>query len=357
MNWPAALRTKTRRVFALFALAELTLVTAVLFLTVAGVHSVLDSRSGIFVSQVGPSEPGWRAHVEPSSVTVIVEQYQGETVGVAFATHKQGVDGGYIALFSSRMKVGDSTFAELDPEAIADELSTTLRLRIDDVLVVDEATWPEVLGRETYEITNPDFVSADQSDGFEVGSVTLDGENTGRFIGLKDPNADPAVLLVRQALVWTALVDRPPENGHRLAAKLGQLSGGPVDVFPFPAGDSDPAFDDGNVEELLRRAVPFPAGAVPDHRVRVRIFDRTGSADLILIAAQLGAEGYEVVEMGNADVFDDGPSELFVPSTWIGPDSGELEEYVELPVQIEEANEPESVATIVIGNDFALLSA
>ncbi len=359
MNWPAVLQTKTRRVFALFALAELSLVLAIPFLAVAGVHAVLESRTGAFVQQVGPTEPGWRALVEPSSVVAIVERYEGQTTGVTLIVHEQGVQGGAIVVVPGNVTLGDTKIEDLPLEVVIPALSETLKLRIDQTGVVDETMWPEIVGTQTYTVDNTDLVDGGTGQSFTVGEVTLSGENVGDFIGSRESSADSTVLLSRRLTFWSAVIESPPASNHLVASVARSLTQGNVDIFEFPAQRDQKSLvlDEQNVPELVSRAVPFPAGAEPHHRIRLRVLDRTGDADLPAIASQLGAGGFEVVEMGNASEFDDGPSELLVPSQWTGPDPAALVEFVDVSSKVESVDMAESIATLIIGDDFSLVSA
>ncbi len=330
---------------------------AIPFLGIAGVRAVLDSRSGSFVEEVGPGEAGWVALVEPSSVTVVVEQYETRTTGVTLIVHRPGAVGGAVVVIPGNATVGDESVGDIAPEEVASVLAETLKLRIDESVFLDESTWPELLGETTYVVSNTDEAQTSSGETFAVGDVAVNGGNVAAFVGSTSESAELTVLMARRILLWSAMVDSPADSEHLVVVKISELAKGESEIFGYPVDQNKLVIDDQSAADLVGRVVPFPAGGEDHHRIRLRVLDRTGEADLATITSELAAAGFEIVEMGNAEEFGDGPSELVVPSEWTGPDVTILTEYVGVESVVEQVSQPESVATLLIGDDFSLISA
>jgi hypothetical protein len=106
-------------------------------------------------------------------------------------------------------------------------------------------------------------------------------------------------------------------------------------------------------EALVRELVPVPAGAQPGDRTQVRVIDRTGTADLSAVAAEVAATGLEVVEIGNAAEFDAGATSLVVPRGLDDPGLIELAAWTGAATVVDGEPDADPVVTLLIGSDFA----
>ena len=303
---------------ALFILLELGFLGAIPFLGYLGFQTLLETRTGTFVEELVPTDPGWQAIVDPSPVVGVVEMDQGRVTGVALiATPGETARGGAVMLFPGSLIVGEKSLESATPEDAIGALEAALRLRIPTTEILDEDRWAAVLGEKSYLVSNPDPVPGDEPGELlvEVGSVEVSSGKAAAFLGRVVAGGDPLARVVRRELLWTEVLSDPPEGVEDTLARLLQtVAAGPHEVTIVPYTDpTSPSLDSELMETLLRRLVPFPAGSIPGDRLKVRVMDRAGGADLDQIAAAVAANGFEVVALGNAPLFDDNPNQLQVP--------------------------------------------
>jgi len=346
---------------ALFVAAELTLAMSIPFLAIAGYHALLDSRAGRFVEQPNEHDPGWRALVDPSPLTAVVETDRGEITGIGLlAGTVSGGMGGTIILVPGAVLVdGEPLSARLPADAVA-ALSGALRLRVNAIEHVDTLRWSAILGDKTYEVANPDPVLDELGQPLlSVGPMLVGGDNAALFLGRTAPGADPVTLLFRRRLFWSALLADPPESqspdsADPLLAAIDAVVGSSARVVDLPLlGERDaPLLDLEATEALVRDVVAVPAGAHPGDRLQVRVIDRTGVADLTAIAAEVASTGSEVVEIGNAPEFDGGLTHLVVPNGLDDPGIGELALLTGATTVQDDDVDVDAVVTLLIGADF-----
>lgn len=338
----------------LFTGAELILTMAVPFLAVGGYHALLQSRAGTFVQEVAADEPGWRAAVSPSPVTAVVEMADDRITGISIlAAHPSSSTGGAVILVPGDLVVDGERLADRPPRDAVGALSRSIRLGIPTIEVIDEARWPVVLGGGVHTVRNPDDVVHDQSLVFAKGDVGVDGGNAAAFLGQVNDGAEPITVMYRRRLLWSAMLAAPPSADDPAAAAVASVAGPASRVVDLPLASLEPTpvADDEAVEALIREVVPAPAGAVPGDRLRVRLIDRTGEADLVAVAARLAATGVEVVEIGNAGLFDDGPGEIVVPQGVDDPAVNELASLLGASTVRSNDVEGDGVITVVLGAD------
>lgn len=332
---------RPRRVRPSFILAEVALVLAVPILAFLGVSTLLESRAGTFVEAPGPNDPGYRALVERTPVSAIVEIVDRRLTGVAVITQPTGETGGAILLVPGELEIEGVRIGSLAVEEAIALLEGELALEIGAVEAIEEARWVDVLGSTTFEIDNPDPIGAgsppadasqasgdpiesddpvddqEQSEGgeageefellFDVGPVTVDASNIGVILGTPAAGGDPRSLLFRRELVWQALLESEMRGADPVADLLNGVAAGDRRVSVLPTreqGGSLVAIEE-DVEAQVLEFVPFPSGARPGDRLRVRVLDRVGGLDLLGLASRLGSQGYEVVEIGNVVAFAD----------------------------------------------------
>jgi hypothetical protein len=313
----AAMRTRTRG-WWLFVLLEVTAVLALPVLVVIGARALLDSRGGTFVAAPpGPTEPGYQALVDPSPVLAVVERLAGEVTGVTvLARSGIEVDGGAALLVPAELLVEGRTLRDWGAEgdrAVTDALGRALRLEVGEPVAVDEAGWGAVLGGGTVTVRNPDPVLVDGEERFGVGLIAIGADDAAEWLGLLG-NQDPSALLFRRSLFWNALLDGPATSltgDSSPVPTMRAVSAGvhAVVLLPVVLADGTVSLDPEAAEAAVVEVVPFPAGARPGDRLRVRVLDRTGSADLPGVARLVARAGGEVVMVGNARAFDGLPTE------------------------------------------------
>ncbi len=308
----------------LFILVELLLLSAVPVLGYLGAQSLLDTRAGNIVAQPTAEEPGWLAAVEPSPVTGIVEVLNGNVTGVTIvAQQQQSQPGGTIILVWPSMEIDGVQVGEMAPEEVVPAVSRELRLQIPTVEILDEARWKIVLGSEDREVDNPDpLIDEGGVPLLAVGPITIGSDLAAAFIGRPAVSGDPDSVIVRRTIWWETLLSNPPNGDDDLAALIRTIGAATHQIIDLPTtrspagGESsvgrriDPAL----VEQIIVDSVPFPVGSQPGDRPQVKVLDRIGGVDLELIARSVAGLGFEVIQIGNASVFDDGPAEVIVPA-------------------------------------------
>ncbi len=348
----------------LFTIAEVSLFALVPFLAYLGFTTLLDTRTGTFVADPIEGEPGWRALVDPTPVTAVVEVENDRITGLTVITQPAGDGkGGAVVLVPGTLLVDGTPLTALDPQGAAQLLGNAMRLQIAEVLVLDEEGWFSVLDSTAYEIDVPDPIPND-ADGVlvPVGPNQIDARLTPAFLGRLVAGNDPLALIFRRRLYWESLLTEPPApSDHPFSELLQTVGAGQSRIYDFPlekteiiGPEANLVPDEVSVEFLVREIVPFPAGAGPGDRPQVRLIDRTGEADLYALAAALGRSGIEVLEIGNAWVYDDGPTELVVP---IGADTAGITRLSELvgadTVQAADTELNDSL-TLLVGRDIIL---
>lgn len=312
----------TARQRLIFGTSQVFLFVLIPILGYVGFSTLLDTRTGTFVVDPVEGEPGWRALVDPSPVTAVVEVENDRITGLLVIS-QPGADarGGALILVPGTLLVDGTPLTARDPDGAARSLAAALRLQMGSVVVMDSQAWQELLGDSTYEIDIPDPIPND-ADGIlvPVGRNQIDASLTPAMLGRLVAGNDPLALLFRRRLFWESVLADPPESQHELSKVLQSVGGGVYSIHDLPLESTDdvgPAAklvpDAVAMEFLVREVVPFPAGAGPGDRPQVRLIDRSGDADLFRLAEALGHSGIEVLEIGNAWEYDDGPTELVVP--------------------------------------------
>lgn len=317
----AALLPHNPRVFLLFVAAELTLAMAVPFLAIKGYHTLLGSQAGVVVAEPEPGTPGWSALVEPTSVVAVAEVFDDRMTGFAIVVVGDDGAASSVVIGSSATVVDGQELSADDPVQAMEQLASALRLRLSSIEVVDDAGWRQAFGAASVAVNNPDpVVDADGQALFEVGYVSVSGEDAAQFLGLPSPGSTDLSLTPRRNELWenlllTGLAGTGPVAELFPADRAADTA--PRRVYELPVAerqaDSQQAVDQEASEALLRTLVPFLAGQNGTDRLRVRIVDGHGDADLSQLANQIAARGLEVVEISTASTLLDQPSQLIVP--------------------------------------------
>ena len=345
---------------ALFVVIELVLALSVPFLAIGAYHTLLNSRAGRFVEEPGESDPGWRAIVDPSPVTAVVEMNSGRITGLALLTGTvEETVGGTVILVPGTLRIDGERLNARQPADAVVALSGALRLRVTSIEQMDSERWQTFLGDKVYEVSNPDpVVNSVGQPLLAVGPAEISGSNAAIFLGRTAPGADPITLMFRRQLFWSAILGDPPVSrsgsDDPVLSLLEDVAGPSARVVDLPLLDieADPLPDLDAAEVLIREVVAVPAGANPGDRLQVRVIDRTGVADLNAIAAEIASIGSEVVEIGNAKVFDGGLTHLVVPTGLEDPGIGELALLTGATTVHDDGVDADAVITLLIGTDF-----
>jgi hypothetical protein len=354
-------RSRARRAFIV---AEIALLAAIPVLTYAGFRTLLDTRTGTFVREPGPGEPGWQALVDPSPITGVVEVGASGVTGVTLiAGVGQTSRGGTVILVPGQLVVDGRPIGLLSPESAVEAVGTSLRLRIPTVEVVDAARWADLLAGTSYLLDNPDPVPDETGEVvFGVGVVEVTGARAALFLGQTSDGIDPLAALVRRELFWSELLANPPPAAEDpLSRKLHAVADGLHEVAHLPverSASGSPVASPDRVEALVQRVIPFPAASAEGERIRLRIEDRTGNADLDLAARALAGLGMEIVAISNAGIFDSDVSALRVPPDTDGVERSELaERFVGLEIRSDPSIEPNDPMVLQLGPDHLDLLA
>ena len=341
MRWPAAhITSPDRRAtthLLVFAAAELVLAMAIPFLLIRGYHTLLSSNAGTFVDGPTINEEGWSALVSATPLTAVIEVVDGRVSGAVVlvpASESASMEqlGGTVVLIPGDLVVapgpdGDQAvtgesirLADVAAGEVGGVVAELLNIKLTSTQIMDERAWVAAFGSSTYEVDNPDPIPdagveaeavEDDTLAFVVGSMTVAGADAAIFLGRPVEDGSLSSVTPRRRQLWTAMMVSPPSGDHPLVPTLGTVAvNGQIVDLPTVRTNDETSIDAVGTETLLRDIVAFPAG----DRLAARIVDRTGAADLELVAAQLAGRGIEIVEIANAVAFDEGSTELIRPA-------------------------------------------
>ncbi len=327
--------TRSRWRAALFLGFEAALIVSIPLLAWFGFQNLLGSRSGAYVIDPTSEDPGWLAFVDPTPVSLIVETADARVGGLALLIPSgANAPGGAVILVPGSLMVDGDRLTDLAPEAVSERLATMLRLDFDNVVIADEAGWQQLIGDAQIPLSNPDPVPGPDGEVlFAVGDLVLDAATVSAFLGRSgvasttsgtSNRSESLALEFRRDVFWRALLantdllmptQEPTDpNGDQQSpaevarGRLVSIAAADYRVEAMPTNIADVAGTTGNVdadpaqvEALLNEFVALPAGV---GRLEVRILDRTGTNDLENAARSLGRAGFQVVQIGNASVFD-----------------------------------------------------
>ena len=341
-----------------FLVTMLSLLALVPPLAWVGFRAALAQRTSSKVPQVSdPSAPGFQALVSPTPtlLTVTLNGVSHAPVAVVLLAKVANGNAGTAVVVPARLwvprpKGGPRAFAEVwqteGQAAALAGLAQQFQFGFDEVVVLDDQGWADVLHDQgSISFDNSDDVTAIAAGSgrdrtFPAGRVSLGGSDVAAFLGATVPEEDPRAQLFRQELLWrgwlggdgvapkTAPPNGPQPNSlHPLRGQAAKQGGaglvsfvdgfvGHARVVSLPATVVEPLVRDrsdvfdfetspANLAEFLADVVPFPAGAQPGDRIRVRLLDGVGNrATTLAAAAQLVPAGAEIALFGNASRYD-----------------------------------------------------
>jgi len=312
-----------------------------------GSEAILSSTGGTLLRTIDdPAQPGFEALVEPTPVMAVIATGDDGALGSVSLLSRTGEDAGAVVVVAPRTLApaqdgSQRTLAESwaleGASGVRAGLGAILNVGIAEDRVVDPAQWAtliEPIGG--LRIDNPDPVTFPGPDGqpvrFPAGSAEVVASQVGAYLAASSPGESDLARLVRLQRFWAAWLSSvgaaiadpgviPGEADSGLGLFVRTLAGVEVELTALPvvpeaapAGGENfrPVADE--VALLVSRLVPFPVGASPDSRLRVRILDGTGQLDNGLPAAPpLVAAGSEVATVGNATRFDYATTQFIVP--------------------------------------------
>ncbi len=361
----------------LFIAMEVVLLGSIPVLGLLGFQSLLGTRSGEFAVEPGPSDAGWVAAVAPSPLSILVDVDDGRVGGaVLLAPTGDDIGGGTVILISGATEIDGRTLSDRTPADVVAVLEGALRLEIGAPGIADGEGWELLLGNESIELANPDPVvdhqrvggEAAQDQGDEPAILVPAGRVTVAPIDLaalstREPiaSSDPEALEFRREVLWSALLNDATfdvglegDDGLVVAAQhLGQIAEGIHRIESLPLDGT--AIDLVAAEDLIRSAVSLPRGHEVGARLQVRIVDRTGGNDLEAAARNLGRAGFEVVQIANAAIFDDGATQLLASPTGAAEEIArlaDLSDAATVPPSLDA--EAASVVTLLLGVDATI---
>lgn len=212
-----------------------------------------------------------------------------------------------------------------------------LNVGIGEARVVDSEQWSALLAPVgDVVVTTPDTVTVvvvtEDDDGvtgtstvtFEAGDIVLAPDQVGPYLAASTGVESDLNRMVRQQQFWVAWLEAvgadlqvpgvvPGESDTGLGLFVRTMAASQIELVTLPVRSVTvpqtgqtrfvPAFE--QVDALVATLIPFPVGAAPESRLRVRILDGTGVLDNGLPAVpRLVEAGAEVATVGNATAFD-----------------------------------------------------
>lgn len=342
----------------LFVLLEAALLLSVPVIAWFGFQALLGTRAGQFVTPPSATEPGYIAAVAASPVTAFVEVVDGDVSGVTIVTQQSASEpGGALLLVWPTTTIDGVAVSDMTSDQVVPALEVELRLAIATVYVLDSERWSNVLGEHSLLLNNPDPVlDAVGEPLIAVGEAEIGAQLVADFIGRAAEGSTAEAVIVRRSLWWSTLLENPPASEDDIAALIRSVGAGVHTTADLPlqkvGGES--VVDAEPAEKLIVSFVPFPAGVVGGDRLQVRLLDKAGGLDLASIARSLALEGYEVVQLGNADAFIDGPAQVVVPAGVTDERVNELAQlYQADTVHAADLPEQSPTVTLIVGSSAA----
>lgn len=314
-----------------FVAVEAVLVVATAALGWVGLRTVLDTTAGQAVDPVlDPDEPGYEAFVSPTPVALLAGlDHEGALAWVAVAALGGPEERGGSLLF-----VPQATLAHVDAlgevttlgaayaaegrPALHQATADLLGIGFEEVVLVEPARMAELLAPVApLPVTLPDDVGD-----IEAGEHALGPEELVELLVTRPEGESDLTRLARHELVWRAWLDAvaastdadvvPGERSAGIGRFVRALAAGEtvIEVLPVRRGELPDTGaelftpEEDEVAAVVHDLVPFPAGARPGDRPRLRVLDAVGADGLAArVARDAVRAGVQVVVVGNADRF------------------------------------------------------
>jgi hypothetical protein len=351
----------------------------------AGSNAILSNTDGALIRTVDdPTQPGFEALVEPTPVMVVVVVADDGSLGsvVVLARIAAG-SGGVIVVPPATVvdEAGDDVLAQRWLNGGIDDVvagvEEILNVGVDESRAVDSAQWEALLtpvGGVT--IVNPDTVElADSGNGepvrFAAGTITVLPNQVGSYLGASAAGESDLNRMVRQQQFWASWFETvgsrsddpdvlPGESTSGLGLFVRSLGAAQVELVTLPvrtvvgeSGDTRFIPAPEQVAQTVALLVPYPVGASPDSRLRVRVLDGTGQLDNGFPAARaLVAGGAEIATVGNATRFDYAITQFIVAAEVNDAQVDELRRSLGVGEVVTSAEQASAVdVTVILGVD------
>lgn len=286
--------------------------------------TIIESREGRLVAKEGRAAD---VVLPPTPAQVIVSLgAEGQAETIAIASLRPGGRGGFFILMPTLLLVDvpgvgsaplASAFATGGATLLRQTVETTLDVRVEQVTVLDTASWPNVVSG-SIDVSFDDPVAIPGVDGrleelFPPGPNSLTADDVPVVLGASTPAQTEAARLVRYEALWRGIlasirdsVPPPPTSPPTTSSSadpvvvtpplpvdqhLAALAAGDYEVLVLPvlALDGEPESyrpDEGAMHLLVAEAMP---GAVspPTNSARIRLVNTIGDPDAMLTAANL----------------------------------------------------------------------
>ena len=328
-----------------FPVVMALIMVSIVLLGWAGKKVVLQSTDGRLVTEVtDPAAPGWTAITDPTPTLLLVQtDAAGVPNGLTVMSLTGDGAGGVVFLpMTTVLELADvgriplnTAFAKGGMDALQKGVEGVLRLGTAEVSVVSPTQLTDLVAPVSpLQIVNPDDVTAASPDGtkkvvFPKGTITLEAKDVAAFLATSSPDENDLNRLVRHKAFWESWLRKVGTSGspdavpgesrsglgrfvRALATDRVELASLPVQGVAIPGSTALlylPVKD--QVQTLMAKLVPYPIGAPPGARPRVRLLDGTGSLQHGLPAAPtLVAGGGQIDQIGNAPAFGAATTQL-----------------------------------------------
>jgi hypothetical protein len=335
-----------------------------------------------------PAAPGFQIITEPTPTLLLVQtDAEGVANGLTVMSLTGESSGGLIFIPMTTVLelpgIGniplDAAAARAGLEGLQKAVEGVLGVGMAEVAVVDPQGWADLVAPlGSLEVQNPDDVKVAGEGGekvvlFPKGPITLEPADVATYLETLSPGENDLNRLVRHQAFWDAWLRAvgtsddpavvPGESASGLGRFVRELGADRVDLGPLPVkGASIPGSDlavylpvDEQVTSLVARVVPFPIGAPPGARPRVRLLDGTGTLDHGLGAVgTVVAAGGQVDQIGNADAFDAAVTTFQYADDARLPEVQRLRDAFGLGEVVKiSTSQPAIDVTVVLGADYA----
>jgi hypothetical protein len=372
-----------------FPAIMVVLVALIPTLLYVGKQTVLRNLDGKLVTEVvDPNAPGWRAITDPTP-TLLLVQTDAEGRANSLTVLSLTGDGAGGLLFIPMTTVVDLPELGSPPMTVIAEkkgleglqlaVEAVVGAGMQDVVVVTPAQWADLVapvGGLT--LRNPDDVTALTETGqkkivFAKGTITLESQDVGSYLATVSPGESDLNRLVRHDAFWSAWLRKvgtsnddnvvPGERESGLGRFVRALAADRVEQYPLPVqAAAIPGTDatlylpiEGQVGALVAKLIPFPVGAPPGARPRVRLLDGVGTLEHGLKAAPLVVDGGgQIDQIGNADAFDVAVTQLIYIDDARKADAEKLRASLGVGEVVKGTTGGTATdVTVILGKDFA----
>ena len=334
---PAHLRPHQRWWRIGFPLVLVVLILAIPVLVWAGSRVVLSSSDGRIVQAItDPAAPGWEATVDPTplmALALVDEAGQLDSVAVLALS---GEGSGSVVMVSAATVMGvpgvgsvplGIVYGTGGADLLREGVQGILGVGLTEIEVVEPSTWAGLVRPVApLQVSNPDPVSTPNAFGqseplFPQGAIDLPASQVWSYLSGRNAGESDLNRLVRVEAFWRAWIAKiaaspddpgivPGETESGLGRFVRGLAQGQLDATILPvrpvqldSGDSVYEPETAEVQGLVVRVVPFPAGP-EGARARMTVLDGTGTLDHGLGAAVVfAANGGQIDKVGNAPEF------------------------------------------------------